>query len=75
MLVVTDLCLLEPDPETSELVVTRLHEEVTRAQVAEATGWPVRFASDVSTTAPPTREELEVLRELHACTDRAHRGS
>jgi glutaconate CoA-transferase, subunit B len=74
VLVVTDLCLLEPAPDTRELVVTSLHEGVTRDQVSEATGWPVRFAEEVPTTPPPTEEELRVLRELYARTDAAHRG-
>jgi glutaconate CoA-transferase, subunit B len=72
VLVITDLCLLAPDPETSELTVTSLHEGVTREQVRAATGWEVRFAEEVGTTPPPTAEELEVLRELQARTDRAH---
>jgi glutaconate CoA-transferase, subunit B len=74
VLVVTDLCLLEPDPSTCELVVTSLHEGVTRAQVSAATGWPVRFAREVRTTPAPTSEELRILRDLHARTDAAHGG-
>jgi glutaconate CoA-transferase, subunit B len=72
VLVITDLCLLEPSPETAELTVTSLHEGVTREQVRAATGWEIRFADEVATTPPPTDEELEVLRELQARTDRAH---
>jgi glutaconate CoA-transferase, subunit B len=72
VLAVTDLCTLEPDPDTAELTVTSLHQGVTQQQVEEATCWPVRFATPSSTTEPPTREELEVLRELHARTARAH---
>lgn len=74
VLVITDLCMLEPDPVTAELTVTSLHQGVTRDQVREATGWPVRFADEVAVTQPPTRQELEVLRELHARTARAHAG-
>ncbi|WP_052670019.1 CoA-transferase [Nitriliruptor alkaliphilus] len=74
VLVITDLCLLEPDPVTAELTVTSLHEGVTREQVRDATGWEVRFADDLPTTPPPTARELEVLRELHARTERAHAG-
>jgi glutaconate CoA-transferase, subunit B len=72
VLVITDLCLLEPDPQTSELIVTSLHEGVTREQVRDATGWPVRFADRVATTPPPRADELRVLRELQARTDAAH---
>jgi glutaconate CoA-transferase, subunit B len=74
VLVITDLCLFEPDPETAELTVTSLHPGVTRERVREATGWAVRFAEQVAETAPPTPGELEVLRELQARTARAHAG-
>ena len=74
VLVVTDLCTLAPDPQTRELVVTSLHPGVTREQVSDATGWPLRFADEVATTPPPTDEELHVLRDLHERTDRAHAG-
>jgi glutaconate CoA-transferase subunit B len=68
----TDLAIFEPDPETKEMIVTALHPGVTRAQVAEATGWPVRFAATIAETPPPTTTELEVLRALHARTAQAH---
>lgn len=73
-LVVTDLCLLRPHPEDHELRVTSLHPGVTREQVAEHTGWPIRFADCLEETPPPTAEELGVLRDLHARTEAAHRG-
>jgi glutaconate CoA-transferase subunit B len=41
---------------------------VTREQIHENTGWPVRYAGTVTETPPPTAQELEVLRELHART-------
>jgi glutaconate CoA-transferase subunit B len=44
---------------------------VTREQIQENTGWPVKFAAKVAETPPPTAKELEVLRELHARTKRA----
>lgn len=73
-LVITDLCIMRPDPDTAELVVTSIHEGVTREQIGEATGWPIEFADEVATTSPPTDEELTVLRDLHERTDRAHAG-
>ena len=69
---VTDLCIFEPDPDTKEMTVTSIHPGVTREQIAENTGWPVRYAADVGETIPPSAEELRVLRELHARTARAH---
>lgn len=71
-LVITDLCVLEPDPETRELVVTSLHEGVSRDEVVAACGWPVRFAPELTTTPAPTAHELQVLRELQERTRRAH---
>ena len=73
-LVMTDLCVLAPDPTTAELTVTSLHPGVTRDDVRERTGWDVRFAENLKTTAPPTVEELSVLRALHERTERAHAG-
>jgi len=69
---ITDLAIFEPDPETKEMTVTSIHPGVTREQIKTNTGWPVRFASAVRETAPPTEQELSTLRELHARTARAH---
>jgi glutaconate CoA-transferase subunit B len=71
-LVVTDLCLMRPEPDSKELVVTSIHPGVTREQIAAATGWPVRFAEPVEETRPPDEGELSVLRDLHARTAAAH---
>ena len=70
--VITDLCILEPDPTSKELLVTQIHPGVTREQIVEATGWPVRFTADVVQTEPPSAEVLEVLCDLQARTRRAH---
>jgi glutaconate CoA-transferase subunit B len=74
-LLVTDLCMMEPEPETNEFVVTRLHPGATRDEVRQNTGWDVRFAADLGDTEPPTENELEALRELNARTARAHGGA
>ena len=62
--VISDLGILEPDPDTKELVLTHLHEGVTTDQAQQATGWDLQFADDLQTTEPPTEEELRALREL-----------
>jgi glutaconate CoA-transferase subunit B len=72
MLLVTDLCIMKPDPSTNEFVVSSLHPGVTRERVRENTGWDVRFAETVEETLPPDRIELETLRDLNARTARAH---
>jgi glutaconate CoA-transferase, subunit B len=62
--VVTDLGILEPDPETRELTLTSVHPGVEVAQVREATGWDLLIADDLGETAPPAEDELEALRGL-----------
>src|SRR4029079_6828514 len=64
--VITDLGVLEPDPETCELSVTALHPDVTREQIVDATGWSLQFAADVETTPAPTDDELSELSALLA---------
>ncbi|WP_191248526.1 CoA-transferase subunit beta [Amycolatopsis deserti] len=65
-LVITDLGVMRPDPETAELVLTQVHEGVTVEQVKEATGWDLKVAPELETTPPPTEAELKALRELKA---------
>ena len=72
--VITDLCVMKPDAETRELVVVSLHPGVTREDVIEATGWEIRFAEQLETTPEPGENELSILRELKARTERAHSG-
>ena len=62
--VITDLGILEPDPETKELTLTHLHTGITAEQAQEATGWDLKIAADLRTTKPPTQDELNKLREL-----------
>jgi len=71
-LLVTDLCIMRPEAETNEFIVTSLHPGVSRDQVRSSTGWEVRFAQHVEETVPPANAELEALRDLHARTARAH---
>jgi acyl CoA:acetate/3-ketoacid CoA transferase beta subunit len=62
--VITDLGVLEPDPETKELMLTQVHDGVSVDDARAATGWPLRVAGKVATTEPPTAQELGALREL-----------
>jgi glutaconate CoA-transferase subunit B len=70
--VITDLCVLEPDPVSKELSVVSMHRGVTRDQIQQATAWPMRFAAQVAETAPPTERELSALRALQWRTAEAH---
>jgi glutaconate CoA-transferase, subunit B len=62
--VISDLCVLEPDEQTCELTLTAVHPGVTVDQARDATGWELRTASTVTTSDPPSREELATLRQL-----------
>ena len=62
--VVTDHGILEPHPETKELVLTQLHPGITVDAARAATGWDLRTADEVLTGEPPTGEELDALRAL-----------
>jgi glutaconate CoA-transferase subunit B len=65
---------MEPDPQTRELTVTRLHPGVSPEQVVGATGWAIRFVANVSETAAPGEHELRVLRQLRLDTEQAHQA-
>src|SRR3954447_2790996 len=64
--VVTDLGVLRPDPDTSELVMTELHPGVTEEQAVAATGWPLQVAAALGRSAAPTDYDLSGLRALRA---------
>jgi glutaconate CoA-transferase subunit B len=62
--VVTDLGVLEPDPDSCELVLTTLHPGCSEDDARAGTGWALRAAGDVATEDPPTAAELVALRGL-----------
>src|ERR671921_1510326 len=71
--VITDLGVLRPDPETKELTLTKVHPGTSVEQVREATGWDLRVADELGTTDPPTAEELQILRDLRERTEAANK--
>jgi glutaconate CoA-transferase subunit B len=64
--VITDLGVLEPDPESCELVLTAVYPGVSAGEVREQTGWDLRVAAGLGEIAPPSPGELAVLRDLLA---------
>ena len=62
--VVSTLGIFGFDPETRRMRVDALHPGVTRAQVQEHTGFPLLDAPEITETAPPTADELDMLRAL-----------
>jgi len=70
--VITDLGVLQPDPATHELTLVATHPGVEVDDVLSHTGWDLLVADEIVTTGPPTREELDILRDLIARTKEAH---
>jgi glutaconate CoA-transferase, subunit B len=64
--VITDLGVLEPDPDSCELTLTAVHPGVRVDEVRAATGWPLAISPRLATSRAPTPRELAVLRELEA---------
>ena len=59
--VVTDLGIMEPDPN-GELILTALHPGKTVEQVKENTGWDLKVAPQLAVTEAPSDDELRILR-------------
>ncbi len=72
--VITDLGVLRPDPETRELTLTALHPGVDRRAGQGGDGLGPAGRRRAGTTDPPTARELEVLRDLRARTEAARKG-
>lgn len=62
--VITDLGVLEPAPDTKELVLTAVHPGVDAERARAQTGWDLKVADELEHTEPPGDDELAVLREL-----------
>jgi len=72
--VITDLGELEPDPETFELTLARVHPGVTVDEAVAATGWALRVRADLGESTPPSERELEALRALRTADEREPAG-
>jgi glutaconate CoA-transferase subunit B len=72
--IITDLCIMEPDPQTRELTLTTLHPGVTLEEVKKNTGWDLKIAEQIAETAEPSPEHLDALRDIQQRTRLAHAG-
>ena len=63
--IITDLGVLEPDPETLEFTLTGLYPGVAASAAKERTGWDLAIAADPEIIAAPTQAELTALRAFH----------
>ncbi len=63
-LVITDLGVLRPDPDTLELMLTEIYPDVSVAHVRDNTGWDLAVSAELTELAPPSAAELGALRLL-----------
>lgn len=70
--VITDLCILRPDPLSRELKVASTHPGIDRDMIVAATGWKVEFAANCGETERPPEPYLRTLRDLKSRTAAAH---
>ena len=62
--VITDKGVLEPDGPNGELVLTALYPGVQQSDVEAGVGWQLRSRPTLEYVDPPTRSELQLLREV-----------
>ncbi len=62
--VVTNLCIMDFEPESKAMRLVSTHPGVTIEEVKENTGFDLIIPEKVETTEPPTPQELEFIREI-----------
>lgn len=61
--VITNLCVMGYHPEEKQMMVESIHPGVTKEDIIANTGFELLWAENIAQTAPPTEEELRILRE------------
>ena len=62
--VIIDKAILAADETTGEMVLAALYPGVSADEVQAGVGWPLARASRLGAVAPPSAEELRLLREV-----------
>ena len=70
--IITDLGVLEPDPETLEFTLTGLYPGVSASAAKERTGWDLAIAAEPEIIAAPAPAELDALRRFQGTRARSH---
>jgi glutaconate CoA-transferase subunit B len=71
--IVTDVGILKPHPETGEFALAALYRGIPAEEAKAAVGWPLAVLPELETCAEPAAPELAELRALEARTEAAHR--
>jgi glutaconate CoA-transferase subunit B len=69
--IITDLGMLEPDPQTCEFVLTGVYPGVSVSEIQGRTGWELRVSPDLAPIPAPDSAELAALRALVAAVPAA----
>jgi glutaconate CoA-transferase subunit B len=62
--IITNKAVLRFDETTCEAYLASYHPGHTIEEIIDATPWDLKVADDVQETAPPTAEELRIIREV-----------
>jgi glutaconate CoA-transferase subunit B len=62
-LVVTDKAIFRFDQDSGEMVLSSVHPGIHVEDVQAQVGWPLKVSPDLTSTQPPTAEELRLIRE------------
>ncbi len=63
IILVTDLCVMQINPDTGKLELTKLMPEVTIDKVYENTGFEPKLRERMEEVELPTEAELKILRD------------
>jgi glutaconate CoA-transferase subunit B len=61
--VITSMGIFSFHPQSREMILASYHPGITIEQIEAETGWPLKRASRVTETLPPTAEELAAVRK------------
>lgn len=61
--IITDLCVLELDHRTRRMLLKSVHQHSSIEEVIKKTGFQLRIPKRVPTTVPPSKSELELIRQ------------
>lgn len=63
-LIISNLCVMDFDPDTKRIRVISLHPGVTLEHVVENTSFDLMVSDDLATTPEPTDEELAMIQRV-----------
>ncbi len=71
--IVTDVGILKPQPETGEFALSAVYPGMSADDARAAIGWPLNVLPTLESYAAPSEPELSALRSLVTRTAAAHR--